>query len=75
MFSLKSLIRVTASKRAPGRNIKLLRVKSIFIIYCLSYFAFQIHLKILVPHGHSYFVKFYLARKIRPFQAQQGQKV
>lgn len=65
VFSLMSLIRVMANEEVPGGNMKPVRVKIIFIIYCLSHFVFQIHLKMLVPYGHPDFVKY--GQKETPF--------
>ena len=65
VFSLMSLIKVMANEEVPGGNrLQPVRVKIIFIIYCLSHFVFQIHLKMLVPYGHLDFVKY--GQKERP---------
>lgn len=68
-----SLIKVMANEEVPGGNMKTTRVKSSFIIYYLSHFVFQIHLKMFASYGHSDFVKY--GQKERPFQAWQGQKL
>lgn len=51
--------------RSPWGKHEACKSKIIFIIYCLSHFVFQIHLKMLVPYGHPDFVKY--GQKETPF--------